>query len=120
MRNHAQGDSPIFRSYMRLKAVVMVSALMLMLLTSGCATVGKDFADTYVPDIKIGKTTQQEIRVMFGSPWRIGMEDSLRTWTYGNYKYSLFNEKKAKDLVIRFNDKNVVQSYTFSTTEHYE
>ena len=92
----------------------------IFLLLSGCATVGKDFPVTDVTDIKIGITTQKEIRTMFGSPWRTGIEDGQRTWTYGNYNYGLFSAKKAKDLVIRFDDKNVVVSYTFSTTEHNE
>jgi len=94
--------------------------VMFFLLFSSCATVGKDFPVTEVTDIEIGKTTQKEIRIMFGSPWRTGIEDGQRTWTYGNYSYGLFNAKKAKDLVIRFDDKNVVVSYTFSTTEHNE
>jgi hypothetical protein len=57
---------------------------------------------------------------MFGSPWRVGIEDGQRTWTYGNYSYVLFSEKKAKDLVVRFDDRDVVASYTFSTTQHNE
>jgi len=93
---------------------------MLILLSSGCATVGKDFSVPEVSDITIGKTTQKEIREMFGSPWRIGIEDGQRTWTYGKYSYGLLGSKKAKDLVIRFDNRNVVSSYTFSTTGHSE
>lgn len=94
--------------------------LALFLLMPGCAKVGKDFPVADVPTIEIGKTTQKEIRSMFGSPWRTGLEDGQRTWTYGDYSYGLFIAKKAKDLVIRFDDKNVVVSYTLSTTEHNE
>jgi hypothetical protein len=93
---------------------------MLFLFLSGCATAGKDFPVASVSDIEIGKTTQNEIRSMFGSPWRVGIEDGERTWTYGNYSYGLFSEKRAKDLLIRFDANDVVTSYTFSTTEHYE
>ena len=101
-------------------SVILLSllAILIILFSSGCATVGQDFSVTKVSEIKIGKTTQNEIRVMFGSPWRIGIEDGMRTWTYGNYNYNLFSAKKAKDLVIRFDDRNIVTSYTFSTTEH--
>ncbi|HBC58478.1 MAG TPA: hypothetical protein DCZ03_15070 [Gammaproteobacteria bacterium] len=84
---------------------------------SGCATVGQDFPDTEVTNITIGKTTQSEIRSMFGPPWRTGIENGQSIWTYGNYSYRLFKTKEAKDLVIRFNDKNVVTSYSYSTTE---
>lgn len=92
-----------------------------LLMVSGCATtVGREFPTDSVTQIKIGKTTQDEIRKMFGSPWRVGLEDGKRTWTYGSYKYSMSGEQIAKDLVVRFNDNNVVSSYTFSTTDHNE
>ena len=104
----------------RASAVIPVILAMLFMFFSGCATVGRDFPVTSVSDIEIGKTTKEEVRAMFGSPWRIGIEDGQRTWTYGNYSYGIIGQKKAKDLVIRFDDKDVVVSYTFSTTEHNE
>ncbi len=99
--------------------LIIVSAVLIMFF-AGCASVGKDFPTSRVSDIKIGETTQNDIRNMFGSPWRVGIEDGQRTWTYGNYGYGLFTEKSAKDLLIRFDDNDVVASYTFSTTEHGE
>jgi hypothetical protein len=95
-------------------------AAVLVIFFAGCATVGQDFPVTSVSEIEIGKTTQNEIRIMFGSPWRVGIEDGQPTWTYGNYSYGLFGTKNAKDLVIRFDNKDVVASYTFSTTQHNE
>ena len=106
--------------YIQLPVIMLALSAVLVMFFAGCATVGQDFPDTNVTDIEIGKTTQDDIRIMFGAPWRVGIEDGQRTWTYGNYSYGLFVEKKAKDLVIRFDDKNVVASYTFSTTEHNE
>ena len=91
-------------------AVVLVS----------CASVGREFPVSPVSDIRIGKTTQAEIRSMFGTPWRTGMEDGQKTWTYGRYRYRLFGEPSTTDLVIRFDKSNVVVSYSFSTTEHEE
>ncbi len=106
----------------RLKLIsrFIIVSTMLIMLFAGCASVGKDFPTSRVSDIKIGETTQNDIRNMFGSPWRVGIEDGQRTWTYGNYGYGLFTEKSAKDLLIRFDDNDVVASYTFSTTEHGE
>ncbi len=86
-------------------------------LLSACLTVGKSFPDYAVPDIKIGKTTESEIRKLFGPPWRTGMDGGERTWTYGHYRYSLFGEAKTEDLVIRFDKDGVVSSYTFNTTD---
>lgn len=85
----------------------------------GCATVGRDFPVTAVSSIEIGKTTQREILSIFGAPWRTGIEDGQTVWTYGSYHYALFSEKKARDLVIRFDNRDVVASYTFSTTDNF-
>lgn len=85
-----------------------------------CATVGRDFPDSKVSEIRIGVTTQEQIRAMFGPPWRVGVEDGQATWTYGKYRYRLFGEANTKDLIIRFDDRLVVASYSFNTTDHDE
>ena len=82
-----------------------------------CASVGREFPVTPVSDLRMGETTQAQIRAMFGEPWRVGVEDGRRTWTYGRYRYQLFGEPSTTDLVVRFDNKNVVVSYSFSTTE---
>ena len=91
-----------------------------LLFLSGCATIGEDFPVAEVKNIQVGKTSQKDLRTMFGSPWRTGVEDGQQTWTYGSYIYGLFRDEKAKDLVIKFDANKVVVSYTFSTTEHSE
>jgi hypothetical protein len=87
---------------------------------SSCATVGREFPESHVGDIQIGKTTQSDIQTLFGSPWRVGVEDGRRTWTYGRYRYKLFGRSNTKDLVVRFDERGVVASYSFHTTEHDE
>ena len=85
-------------------------------LSLACMTVGEDFAVGRVSHIQIGKTTQQEVRQMLGEPWRTGLEDGEKTWTYGYYKYNLLGASQTRDLVVRFNEKGVVRSYTFNST----
>ncbi len=92
-------------------------SLLSLVVIGGCATIGHDFAAAAVPKIQIGKTTQAEIVSMFGSPWRTGMEDGRQSWTYGKYHYSLFSEPSAQDLVVKFDNKGLVYSYSFNTTE---
>ncbi|MFH1380448.1 MAG: hypothetical protein ABII23_09230 [bacterium] len=97
--------------------------LMTVLLTSvltGCATIGYEFPTAEVSNIQLNKTTQGNIKDMFGSPWRVGIEDGQRTWTYGTYHYRLFGDTSTEDLVIRFDRKGIVSSYTYNTTEHEE
>ena len=87
---------------------------------SACITLGKNFPHSNVNSIRTGETTKNDIRKLFGSPWLSGINDGELAWTYGNYDYTLFGERKAKDLVIQFDEKGIVTTYTFSTTEHDE
>lgn len=104
-------------SFRALKLSLLLSAGLLSVGgMQGCMTVGKDFAASRVIDLKIGETTQQQVREMFGQPWRMGREDGRHTWTYGIYKYSLFSPAETEDLVIRFDNNGIVRSYTFNTS----
>jgi hypothetical protein len=82
-----------------------------------CATVGRPFPESALERIVIGRTTSAEINELFGPPWRTGLEDGLKTWTYGHYRYSIFAPAQSRDLVIRFDDRDVVVSYSYSATE---
>ena len=81
---------------------------------SACLTVGREFPTDDVAQIQIGHTTRDEVHRMFGEPWRTGLEDGRRTWTYGHYKYKLIGTTETRDLVVRFDAKGVVVSYTFN------
>lgn len=79
---------------------------------TGCSpTVGHYFPVYKVRQIEIEKTTKTDIRQMFGDPWRTGLENGQKTWTYGEYGVNI-----SRDLVIRFDDQNVVKSYSFSSS----
>ena len=99
-------------------ALIIIS--MMIMFVSGCITLGKDFPEANVSSITIGVSTKNEIRKLFGSPWLSGVQDGQPAWTYGSYDYSLFGERKAKDLVVQFDEKAKVSSFTFSTTDHDE
>ena len=118
IRNHFESSERefVFRNF----AVILIILAGISLFTSGCVTLGKDSSDANVSVIKIGQTTKSEIRKLFGSPWLSGIQDGELAWTYGNYDYSLFGKREAKDLVIQFDGKGVVTTYTFSTTDHDE
>ena len=97
--------------------IALLIALMSAALLGGCATVGEDFPTYKVEEIKIGETTRDDIQVMFGDPWRTGIEDGKRRWSYGKYRYSLFDDAETTDLVVRFNKDGTVSSYVYNTTE---
>ena len=96
------------------------AASLLALLLAGCLTVGRDFPADRVGQIEIGHTTRDEIYRTFGEPWRTGLEDGRRTWTYGRYRYKLFGTTETRDLVVRFDANGVVASYTFNSAPPLE
>ncbi len=97
------------------RQVALIPALALALV--GCASVGHDFPAERVPEIRVHETTQEQVRAMFGEPWRTGHDDGQTTWTYGKYKYRLFGQASTTDLVLRFDAEGKVVSYSFNTTE---
>ncbi len=98
------------------RRVVALVLLACTALLAGCLTVGKEFPVESVSRLEIGKTTRQEVRELFGEPWRTGVEDGMRTWTYGRYRYSAFGDAQTRDLVVRFDGQGVVASYSFNST----
>lgn len=90
------------------------------LVLAGCLTVGRDFPADQVGQIQIGKTTRDEVQRIFGEPWRTGIEDGRRTWTYGRYRYKLIGTTETRDLVIRFDPNGTVASYTFNSAPPLE
>jgi hypothetical protein len=103
------------RSLARVTASVVVA-----LALAACLTVGRDFPAEKVGEIAIGKTTRDDIHRMFGTPWRTGLEDGRRTWTYGHYRYKLFGTTETRDLVVRFEPNGVVASFTFNAAPPLE
>ena len=81
---------------------------------SGCAKIGYDFNSQHVQKISIGATTQNDIVSMFGQPWRKGIDNGVTMWTYGHYTYRIIGDADTKDLIVKFNNKGIVSSYTFN------
>lgn len=97
-------------------AAGLASAIAAGLLVA-CVTVGREFPSKQVAKLRIGTTTQSQVREMFGTPWRTGVEDGQRTWTYGHYRYTLLGNTQTRDLVVRFDAHDVVASYTYNSTD---
>jgi len=84
---------------------------------ASCLTTGRHFPVSAVERIQVGKTTQEQVRTMFGKPWRTGVDSGKTTWTYAHYRYSMFGENLLRDLVIRFDGHGLVDSYSFNSTD---
>lgn len=100
-----------------LRKLACVGIMAGILGVSGCASIGHEFPAGQISTIRIGETSQNDIYATFGAPWRKGIDNGMKTWTYGNYQYSLFSAHSAEDLVIKFDKRNIVSAYTFNTTK---
>ncbi len=100
----------------KMKMLISAGCLASVVLIAGCATVGHDFATQNVDQIQIGQTSRADIERMFGEPWRTGLKDGQRTWTYGKYRWSAFSDAQTTDLVVTFDKDGKVDSYVYNTT----
>jgi hypothetical protein len=95
---------------------IWIAVAALAALCGGCMSVGRDFPVAPVDSIEIGTTTMTDVRSLFGEPWRQGVEDGERTWTYAKYHYSAFSETRTRDLKVRFDAQGRVVSFSFNST----
>lgn len=92
-------------------------ALAASALLAGCITVGAEFPHAAISQLEPGKTTQSDVRDIFGDPIRVGVDDGQLEWSYANYRASLFGAFEGRDLVIKFDQEtNRVASYSYHTT----
>jgi len=91
-------------------------ALLILLFAIGCGSVGKNFSSEKVQNIQNNVTTQSEILDWFGVPFKEGIENTHIMWTYQFDKYNVFTEAQSKDLVILFDESNVVKAYRFTSS----
>lgn len=81
---------------------------------AGCGSMGKNFDSGKVKSIKNNNTSKQEILDWFGLPFKEGNENGHLMWTYQFDKY-VAGSTQSKDLVILFDDKNIVKAYRYTS-----
>ena len=100
---------------MRHKLLYPATAVIILFLI-GCGTVGKDFPDSRVVNLKAHSTTKSQVLEMFGLPYKEGKQNDYTTWTYEKSIWSVFGEKTSKDLVIMFDEMGVVNAYRYTSS----
>ena len=94
---------------------ILCFCMVIFLLYTGCASVGKEFDSKKVKNIKNNVTTQLEIIEWFGVPFKEGTENGYTMWTYQIDKWQALGDVKSKALVILFDDKNKVKAYRYES-----
>lgn len=82
----------------------------------GCGTFGKPFDSSRVKNIQNKKTTQAEVLDWFGVPFKEGNENGHTIWTYQFEKVKVVGEPESRDLVIMFDESQVVKAYRYTSS----
>lgn len=76
----------------------------------GCATYGKPITDDAISSIKIGETTAETVRAMFGEPIsKVTMADGSVSYTWGYYDANMLtNRQESRAITVEFKEGVVV------------
>ena len=101
-----------------MRSLLICGTLLLCLSwVAGCGTVGKDFSLEQAQAIENGKTTREDIAVMFGEPFKTGVQNGHPIWIYERNKYKAIGDDTSKSLIVEFDDKGVVKSHQVTSNE---
>jgi hypothetical protein len=98
--------------------LVLNILLLASLLFIGCGTTGKNFNESLHKNIVVGTTTHKEIQAMFGSPFKKGIQNGYKTWTYEYNFYNALGNNITKDIIIVFTQSGVVKSHQMMTNQN--
>ncbi len=87
-----------------------ILALTVLLLVA-CGSTGKDFDPALTENIVNGKTTREEIRSMFGEPYKTGIQNGHPIWAYEYHEYGLSENNPSRQLIVVFGPDDVVKSH---------
>jgi len=95
--------------------VSLFSALFITLFLVGCGTGGQNFPTAHVDEIQNGVTTQSQVLEWFGVAFKEGVRNGQPMWTYQFDLWHSLGDDESKELVILFDEKNIVQAYRYAS-----
>ncbi len=102
---------------MKTNFVVNILLLIGLLFAYGCGTAGKNFDESLYKNIVAGTTTHKEVQSMFGPPFKKGVQNGSRIWTYEYNYYNSLGSDITKDMIIVFDQHGVVKSHQMMTNQ---
>ena len=98
--------------HLRYRLLVLGSVLLLL---AGCISYGREFPAPTPEAITNGVTTRAELLKLFGSPTQVGLEDGDHTWTWIHVRVGS-GQTLSRQLHVRFNERGVVKSYSYTSS----
>ncbi len=97
----------------------IIPLLVGLFLFTNCATtpykIGREFDIGKITDLKIGVTTEKEVLLYFGEPYRKGLHNGSKVYTYVNENLFIESDKEVRKegntLVIEFDKNGFVKNY---------
>ena len=97
--------------------ILNIILLVSLLFVYGCGSTGKNFNESLYKNIVAGITTHKEIQAMFGTPFKKGVQNGSKVWTYEYNAYNSLDNDITKDMVIVFTPSGVVKSHQMMTNQ---
>ncbi len=108
------GDEKMKKNCARFLNIILLTSLFFVY---GCGSTGKDFNESLYKNIITGTTTHKEIQAMFGPPFKKGIQNGSKVWTYEYNAYNSLGNDTTKDMVIVFTPSGVVKSHQMMTNQ---
>jgi hypothetical protein len=102
------------KNYARALNIILLISLLFIY---GCGSAGKNFNESLYKNIIAGTTTHKEIQTMFGLPFKKGVQNGSKVWTYEYNAYNSLGNDITKDMVIVFTPSGVVKSHQMMTNQ---
>lgn len=85
--------------------------VLIVLALAACGSTGKDFDPALTENIVNGKTTKEEIRSMFGEPFKTGVQNGDPVWAYEYTEYGHSKTNPSRQLIVVFGPDDVVKTH---------
>lgn len=93
----------------------LLGALLIAVLLAGCGlTLGSEFPSPTKEMLVVGKTGKSDLLRFFGEPHQVGLDTGDPTWAW-TYARISSGQELTKQLTIRFDEKGVLKSYSFTS-----
>ena len=94
---------------------IFLAGMSLALFWFGCGSVGKNFDESLYTKIAKGTTNKNDIKAMFGNPFKKGIQNGSPVWTYEYNYVNAFGTDIIKDMIIVFDKNGLVKSHQLMT-----
>ena len=96
--------------------LILLAGILVVIFFSGCGSVGKNFDESLYTKIAKGTTNKNDVKAMFGDPFKKGIQNGSPVWTYEYNYVNSFGTDIIKDMIIVFSKNGVVKSHQLMTS----